>query len=261
MKIAITGKGGVGKTTIAAALSLIFAERGRPVLAVDADPDANLASALGISAEKQKDIVTISQHKELIEERTGAEVNSYGRMFKLNPEVGDIAESYSILHRGVSLLTLGAVKGGGAGCACPESALLRALVQNMILHRDEALILDMEAGIEHLGRATARGVDLLAVVVDPGHRSVGTFERIVKMAGEAGIRSVYPVLNGIRRDDEENYLREALRDYEPLGVLPYSDAIRGNDRDGRSVLDDLPEDIRARFEVMADRFEEKVLDR
>jgi len=261
MKIAITGKGGVGKTTLAAALALIFAERGNTVLALDADPDANLASALGIPSERQGDIVTIARRKELVEERTGAPADSYGRMFKLNPEVADIADAYAFRHRGVNLLVLGAVKGGGAGCACPESTLLRALVQNMVLHRSETLVMDMEAGIEHLGRATARGVDALVAVVEPGHRAVGTVERIARMAAEIGIRGVCAVLNGVRDDDDGRYLEERLRGYEILGTIPYSDSIRDNDREGRSVLDDIAPDLRKRFDDIADRVSQKVLDR
>ncbi|MBP7584327.1 MAG: AAA family ATPase [Spirochaetes bacterium] len=261
MKIAITGKGGVGKTTLAAALALIFAERGQTVLAVDADPDANLASALGIPSDAQKEIVTIARQKELIEERTGAPLDSYGRMFKLNPEVADIADTFSFTHRGVNLLVLGAVKGGGTGCACPESTLLRALVQDMVLHRSETLIMDMEAGIEHLGRATARGVDALVAVVEPGHRAIGTVERIVGMAAEIGLRNVCAVLNGVRDDDDGRYLEDRLRGYEILGTIPYSDAIRANDRDGRSVLDDITPDLRRCFEDIADRVSQKVLDR
>lgn len=261
MKIAITGKGGVGKTTIAAAFALLLAEKGGTVLAVDADPDANLASALGIPAAARKEIITIAERKELIEERTGAKLDGYGRMFKLNPEVSDIADTYSYSHRGVNLLVLGAVKGGGAGCACPESTLLRALVQDMVLHRDESLILDMEAGIEHLGRATARGVDFLVAVVEPGSRSVGTAERVTEMAREIGINSVYVVLNGIRDDSDARYLGEQLAGFEILGSLPYSDSIRANDRDGRSVLDGLDDALRRSFEDLVAGLEEKVLDR
>jgi len=246
---------------VAAALALIFAERGNTVLAVDADPDANLASALGITSEAQKGIVTIARQKELIEERTGAELDGYGRMFKLNPEVADIADTHAFLHRGVNLLILGAVKGGGTGCACPESTLLRALVQDIVLHRSETLVMDMEAGIEHLGRATARGVDVLIAVVEPGHRAVGTVERIAGMAADIGIRKVCAVLNGVRDDDDGRYLEDRLRGYDILGTIPYSDAIRANDRDGRSVLDDIAPGLRRYFEEIADHILQKVLDR
>src|SRR5512137_2850295 len=141
-KIAVTGKGGVGKSTITAALALLTARMGHKVLAIDADPDANLASALGIPLELQKGIITIARHKRLIEERTGAKVQQYGQLFKLNPEVADIADTYACHHRGVALVVLGAVQGGGTGCACPENVLLKAIVQDVVLNRDEALFLD-----------------------------------------------------------------------------------------------------------------------
>ena len=163
LKLAITGKGGVGKSTLAATLAALLAEQGRRVVAVDADPVANLATALGISAAEQAKIVPISQRRALIEERTGAKVKQYGQVFKLNPDVADIAETYAYRHKGVALLVLGAVQQGGGGCACPESVLLRALVQDLVLAQEDALIMDMEAGVEHLGRATARGVDVVLV--------------------------------------------------------------------------------------------------
>ena len=172
LKLAISGKGGVGKSTLAAALATLLAEKGGRVLAVDADPVANLATALGIPAAAQAQIIPISQRKALIEERTGAKVKQYGQIFKINPEVSDIADTCAYRHNGVALLVLGAVKQGGGGCACPESVLLRALVQDLILHQNDALIMDMEAGVEHLGRATARGVNTLLVVVEPGQRSI-----------------------------------------------------------------------------------------
>jgi len=168
MKIEISGKGGVGKTTLAAALSLLMVQRGRKVLAVDADPDANLASALGISEEKQGTIIPISRQVALIEERTGAKVKQYGQVFKLNPEVSDIADKFAIRHSGVALLVLGAIESGGSGCACPESTLIRALVTDLVLYKDDALVMDMEAGIEHLGRGSARGVDTMIIVLEPG---------------------------------------------------------------------------------------------
>ena len=151
MKLAISGKGGTGKSTLAAALSLLMAGKGWRVVAVDADPDGNLAAALGASPEEASRIVPISKQKELIEERTGAKVKQYGQMFKLNPEVSDIAEGYGTNLKGVTLLVLGAIEAGGSGCACPESVLIQALVSDLVLHRKDALVMDMEAGIEHLG--------------------------------------------------------------------------------------------------------------
>ncbi|MCU0644166.1 MAG: AAA family ATPase, partial [bacterium] len=190
MKIAISGKGGVGKTTLAAALALLMARQGKKVLSVDADPDANLAAALGISVEKQQAIIPISRQVALIEELTGAKVKQYGQIFKLNPEVSDIADRFATIHNGVVLLVLGAIEGGGTGCACPESTLIRALITDLVLYKDDALIMDMEAGIEHLGRGTARGVDAMIIVLEPGQRSIDSAQRVIRMAGEIGLKDV-----------------------------------------------------------------------
>lgn len=257
MKIAISGKGGVGKSTITAGLALTIARRGGNVLAVDADPDANLADALGIPRAAQESILTIARQRELVEERTGARAGEYGQIFKLNPTVSDIADTYAYKHRGVSLLVLGAVKGGGAGCACPESSLLRALVQDLILRRDETLLMDMEAGIEHLGRATVRGVNALVTVVEPGQRSIATVERIRSMATEIGLTRIAVVLNKVRSDDDERYLRESLPGYDIAASFPFSDRLLASDRDGVSVIDGMDEDLRGRFESLLDSLEEK----
>jgi CO dehydrogenase maturation factor len=236
VKIAVTGKGGVGKSTVAAAIALLRAGRGERVLAVDADPDANLATALGIPAADQARIVTIARHRTLIEERTGASPG-YGQMFKLNPDVSDIADTYAYAHRGVSLLVLGAVERGGGGCACAESTLLRALVQDMVLSRGENLIMDMEAGIEHLGRSTAAGVDALLVVAEPGQRSVESVLRIARMASEIGLSRVYAVFNKVRSPGDEAFLRQSLGALEPAGSIPFSERLLAADRDGVSVID------------------------
>jgi len=243
VKIAVTGKGGVGKSTITAALALLAARQGKKVLAIDADPDANLASALGVPRADQKTIVTIADHKRLIEERTGAKVQQYGQIFKLNPEVSDIADTYAYHHRGVALLVLGAVQGGGTGCACPENVLLRALVQDAVLRRDEVLFLDMEPGIEHLGRATARGVTTLVIVVEPGQRSIETYRRIAGMAGEIGLVNIAVIGNKVTSPEDEAMIISAV-EHEPLvGLIPYSERFRANDRDGRSALDDLDDEL------------------
>ncbi|HVN71524.1 MAG TPA: ArsA-related P-loop ATPase [Desulfomonilia bacterium] len=252
-KIAVTGKGGVGKSTITAALALLTARQDVKVLAIDADPDANLASALGIPLASQDAIVTIAAHKRLIEERTGAKVRQYGQIFKLNPEVSDIADTYAYHHRGIDLVVLGAVQSGGSGCACPENVLLRALVQDLVLHRGEVLFMDMEPGIEHLGRATARGVTSLITVVEPGTRSIESFRRIDAMAKEIGIRDIPVIANKVRSVSDEDMIRRELGSYRIIGVIPYSEAILHNDRDGKSAIDNLDGNLLGLFEDIVRR--------
>ena len=139
---------------------------------MDADPDANLAMALGVP--DPENLVPLSQMKEMIAERTESQPGSMGGFFKFNPKVDDIPEKYARQIDGIKLIIMGGVKKGGSGCVCPESVLLRTLVTHMVLLRDEVVVMDMEAGIEHLGRATAQGVDRLIIVVEPGRRSIET---------------------------------------------------------------------------------------
>ncbi|MEI8206281.1 MAG: P-loop NTPase [Kiritimatiellales bacterium] len=258
MKLAITGKGGVGKSTLAAVLTLLLTRKGVRVLALDADPDANLAGSLGISPEEQKTIIPIAEQTRLIEERTGAKVRRYGQMFKLNPTVDDIAESFGFNKDGYSLLVLGAVDRGGGGCGCPEGVLIRALVSDLILNKSEALIMDMEAGVEHLGRATARGVDCMLIVVEPGQRSVDCARRIIRMAQEIGIRNMQMVANKVASADEEAFIRQALPELPLLGVIPFDESFGEADRNGCSPLDLLPSKLMAAFSSILTRFEEGV---
>ena len=253
MKWAISGKGGVGKSTVTAALALLLAAEGRQVLAVDADPDANLASFLGIPLDRQAAIHTIAEEKAVIEERTGVKLKDYGQMFKLNPTVNDLADRFAYPHRGVNLLVLGAVRGGGTGCACPENTLLRSLVQDLILNRDETLLLDMEAGIEHLGRATVRGVDALLVVLSPGQRAVDAFHRIARLAGDIGLNKIRAVFNKIRSPEEEAFLRQALPGVDVAGVIPEAAGLRAADRDGLSVLSGMDPATRLALQALLDQ--------
>jgi len=250
MKIAVSGKGGAGKSTMAGALALMQARRGVRVLAVDADPDANLASALGVPVEKRREIVPISEQRALIEERTGAKVRQYGQMFKLNPAVSDIAEKFAVEHNGVSLLVLGAIESGGSGCACPESVLIRALVSDLVLHRDEALVMDMEAGVEHLGRGTACGVDTMLVVVEPSRMSVDCAERVFRMAGEIGLGDIRVVANKIASPEDECWVREAVGSHEVAAVIGHQPAIRAADRESDPVLDAFDTDALAQLESL-----------
>ena len=247
MKIAITGKGGVGKSTIASVLALLLNSNSNKVIAIDADPDANLAAALGIPRELQDKIIPISKQTELIEERTGAKVNQYGQMFKLNPEVSDISDTYATLYKGISLLVLGAIRRGGGGCACPENVLLRALVRDLILHKNETLILDMEAGIEHLGRATASGVDIMLVVVEPGQMSIDCAYKIFDLSGEIGLLNTYIVGNKVRCQEDRDFIIKSLPNAQSLGFLSYQDEYRNADRLGISVFEVLTEDSKEEF--------------
>ncbi|NLZ53815.1 MAG: AAA family ATPase [Thermoanaerobacteraceae bacterium] len=234
MKIAITGKGGVGKTTFAGVLSKVLAEEGYKVLAVDADPDANLSMALGFPEEKISNITPLSEIKDIIAQRTEARPGIIGQMFKLNPKVDDIPEKYCIEHDGVKLLVMGTVKAGGSGCICPEHAFLRALMQHLLLGSQEALILDMEAGIEHLGRATADCVDAFIVVVEPGQRSIQTLKIIKKLAGDIGVKKIFAVGNKIRSQEEREFIIKACDDIPVLGFLSYDPDLIEADRLGQT---------------------------
>lgn len=239
MKIAITGKGGVGKTTIAGTLARILAAGGKRVYAVDADPDANLASAIGIGPQAAAAITPIAGMADLVRDRTGAEPGSMVPVYKMNPRVDDLPDSLSVEAHGVRLLRLGTVKKGGGGCICPESALLKSLLTHLILHGREVVIVDMEAGIEHLGRATARGVDVMLVVVEPGRRSVQTAESIRKLAGDIGITNIALVVNKVTGSDSE-FCRRLEKDYQVIGRLPFSEEVRQADLNAEAPYDAAP---------------------
>ena len=238
MKIALTGKGGVGKTTSTASLSRYFADKGFKVLAVDADPDANLGLALGMSEEEIADIVPISEMKDLVEERTNAQTGTYGSLFKMNPDVDDIPEKFSKVHKGVKLLTMGTVDAGGSGCVCPEHVLLKMLMTHLVLFEKDVVVMDMEAGIEHLARGTAQSVDAFIVVVEPGVRSVQTFNKICKLAEDIGVKKVFVIGNKIRSKADEDFITERVGESNIIGFLPYRDEIIASDRNNMSPYDD-----------------------
>ncbi len=236
-KLAITGKGGVGKTTLAAVLAHIYAGEGWKVLAIDADPDANLASALGFPQELASSITPIAEMGELIAERTGTVPGESGGMFRMNPRVDDIPDRFSAEHRGVNLLVMGTVKRGGGGCVCPESVLLKNLVRHLLVQRSEVVILDMEAGIEHLGRGTAEAMDAMIVVVEPGTRSLQTAEMVKRLAADLGIMNVFMVANKVRGAEDRKYLLERLGEKKLLGFISSSPLAVEADLKGVAVFD------------------------
>jgi len=242
MKIAVTGKGGVGKTTIAASLCYAFAEKEYTVVAIDADPDANLASALGFP-ENMK-LTPIIEMKELIEERTGAKPGTSGSFFKLNPKVDDLPEKLWVEYNGIRLMLMGTVKKGGGGCICPESVLLKSLVQHLLLFRKEVVVMDMEAGIEHLGRATAQAVSHLIMVVEPGMRSVETALKIRELAGEIGIKKVYGIGNKIRKESDREFLAEKANGIQMIGYIPYDAKVIEADLSRLPVWDHAKETVK-----------------
>jgi CO dehydrogenase maturation factor len=238
MKIAISGKGGVGKTLLASLLSRTFAEAGYSVIAIDADPDSNLAATLGFPHPEK--IVPISEMSALVEERTGVPAGKASSFFKLNPKVDDLPEKYSLKYNGIRLMVMGRVKKGGTGCYCPENALLKALVTHLLLGRDEVVILDMEAGVEHLGRATAKAVDKLIVVVEPGRRSIETAQIIKRLAKEIGLDNIAIVGNKIRSQADREFLTSSLPGFEFLGFIPYDQALIEADLANLPLLDSSP---------------------
>jgi CO dehydrogenase maturation factor len=234
MKIAISGKGGVGKTLLSAFLSQIFADSGYSVIAIDADPDANLASTLGFP--NPEEITPISELSDLIEERVGVRPGQSGAFFKLNPKVDDLPENYSVKLDGIRIMSMGRIKRGGTGCYCPEGALLQALLSHLLVQRDEVVILDMEAGIEHLSRGTTKAVDKLIIVVEPGRRSLETAQTINKLAQDLGLHNIAVVGNKIRSQSDKEFITSSLPGMEILGFIPYDPAITEADLANRPLF-------------------------
>lgn len=234
MKIAVTGKGGVGKTTLSAVLSHLFAAEGKKVISVDADPDANLASALGIPKTEAEKIRPIADMGELVEERTGAKPGSMGSIFKLNPKVDDLPEGFGYKINGITLLIMGKAKTASSGCYCPENVLLRRLLKHLVVERNEVVIVDMEAGIEHLTRGTAGSVDAFIVVVEPGQRSMQTAGVVREMARELGVRKVFVVANKVRGEEDVAFIKKGIGSMELIGYMSFNNAVMEADIQGAS---------------------------
>lgn len=233
-KIAIGGKGGVGKTTVSAIWAQLFAQDGLDVLAIDADPDTNLCSAFGIPSDQSPE--PLIKMKELIAERTGTDKESVGMYFTLNPRVGDLPEQYWVKANGVKLLVLGAITRAGGGCACPEGAFLKALLTHTILQRQELVIVDLAAGVEFMGRASVQGTDALVLVVEPGSRSIETARNMANMAQRLGIRRIGIVANKITESIQTDVIKSELSDLALLGTLKYSRSLQQADMKRAPVL-------------------------
>jgi len=243
MKIAITGKGGVGKTTLASLLVHLYAEEGRRVIAVDADPDANLASALGISKEDAEKIRPITDMADLIEERTGARPGGSVGIYKLNPRVDDLPEGTGFKLDGITLLTMGKLKAAASGCYCPENVLLRSLLKHLIVDRSEVVIVDMEAGIEHLTRGTAESVDAFIVVIEPGQRSMQTAKTVSEMAEQLGVQKVFIVANKVRNTNDLYFIKNNISGMNLIGSITFNRAVMEADMKGSSPYIYSPETV------------------
>ncbi|SHI18336.1 CO dehydrogenase maturation factor [Sporobacter termitidis DSM 10068] len=237
MKIAITGKGGVGKTTVAAILARLYADEGRKVLAADVDPDANLGMALGFTAEDLQEITPISRMRALIAERTGASAETFGKFFKINPKVDDIPDMLAKEKNGVKLLVMGTIETGGSGCVCPEHVMLKQVISHLIIRREDVVIMDMEAGLEHLGRGTADFMDFFLVVVEPGERSIQTYHKVVQLAADLGISKVRVIANKVRSRADEEFITAKVAERDLLGFIHFDDDVSAADRAGRSPYD------------------------
>ena len=255
MKVAITGKGGVGKTTLSSTLARLYADEGRTVLAADVDPDANLGLALGLTQEEVDEIIPISKMRDLAKERTGASDDN--RFYKLNPYVADIPEKFAKTINGVKLLVMGTVDVGGTGCVCPEHVMLKSILSALTYRKNDVVVMDMEAGLEHLGRGTAANLDQFIVVIEPGSRSVQTYRNVKRLANDLGVKRVRVVANKVRDDRDEAFIRENIPAEDLLGCIHYNPEIMDADRNGKSPYDFSPtaiEEIR-KIKAILDRDE------
>ncbi|MCD2492719.1 AAA family ATPase [Lacrimispora sp. NSJ-141] len=254
MKIAVTGKGGVGKTTFAATLARLYAEEGKNVLAADVDPDANLGLALGFSDEELDSIVPITKMRKLIQERTGADETN--KFFRINPKVDDIPALYAKSCNGVKLLVLGTVETGGSGCVCPEHVMLKRIINHLVLRSDDVVILDMEAGLEHLGRGTTEGMDQFVVVIEPGARSVQTYRNVKRLADDLGVKQVKVVANKVRGAEDEEFIKSKIPAEDLLGFIHYNSEVIDADRQGKSPYDFSPA-VKAEIQKIKEKIDEE----
>lgn len=263
MKVAVAGKGGVGKTLIAGTIARLLARDGFRVLAVDGDPAMNLAYALGIPSDTASRIIPIAENRELIEERTGAKPGSaFSILIRLTPSVEDIADKYGVVGPdSVRLLVMGTIRSGGSGCMCPANSLIRALIRHVTLMRGDAVVMDMEAGLEHLGRATVRGFDALLCVVEPGVQSIETANRIKDLANDINVKEVLAVGNKVMAEEDSAFIEESIQKIglDLICTIPFDQNIIRADSLRKAPIDHSPsspaiEAIRKLANLLKDKY-------
>jgi CO dehydrogenase maturation factor len=236
MKIAISGKGGVGKTTIAGALASLFALKGMKTIAIDADPSPNLALTLGLSSEQARKILPISENKELVESKTDT---GYSGIYRLHFTVDDIVRDFAVKTPfDVNLIVMGTVHSMGSGCTCAANAVIRALLRHLVVERSEAVVLDMEAGVEHIGRGTARNVDVMLIVADANLKSLEIAKHIYELAAKAGMKKVFLVGNRIADEQQKKTIEAFAKESNLaiLGFVPFDTKILEADVRGETPL-------------------------
>ncbi|MBC7131272.1 P-loop NTPase [Candidatus Bathyarchaeota archaeon] len=236
MKVAVSGKGGVGKTLIAAGLAYNFARKGLKTIAIDADPSPNLGLTLGLSPEEAGKIIPISENKELVESKTSTGVPG---VYRLTFTVDDIIQEYSVnTPLGVNLIVMGTVRSMGSGCTCPANAVVRSLLRHLVVKRSEAVIIDLEAGVEHMGRGTAQHVDHMLVIVNANIKSFETAKRIYELGVQSGMKQISLVGNKV----ENVAQREAIEKFaeglglEVLEFIPYDPKVLDAEMRGETPL-------------------------
>lgn len=236
MKIAVAGKGGVGKTLIAGGLAVGFSKRGLKTIAIDADSSPNMALTLGLTAEETRKIVPISDNKQLVESKTDS---GYSHIYNLNFRVDDIVKDYAVATPlGPSLIVMGTVHTMGAGCMCAPTAVIRALLRHLVVEINEAVVMDLEAGVEHIGRGTARQMDALLIVADSNMKSLEIAKHIHDMAKAAGMAQLFLIGNRVMNDAQKQAIQSFAKDnsIELLATVPWDQKIIDSDMAGVTPL-------------------------